>query len=67
MFQDCSHRQNDVIKRYFISQIKPFVPQQIVLDDFIANRNIKDNHKKEQLDKEETLNHEENMQLYIHL
>ena len=59
--------QNDAIKRYSPSHIRPFVEQASVLDDAIADRCIEDNQNQTHKDEEEPLFHEENVQLSVDL
>ena len=51
-----------MIKRYSSSQIKPFVKLSSVIDDTIADHDIKDCHNEAHQDKDESLHDEENMQ-----
>ena len=56
-----------VIKRYFSEQIKPFLKQPSMLDEFIAKRKIEDRYDAPDQKKDEPLLGGDNVQLNIEL
>ena len=57
--------QDRVIKRYSTSQIRPFLEQPSVLDDYIKERKIEDTHNKTNYDLDEPELDEDNIQLNV--
>ena len=51
--QNVAIEHNNVIKRYYSSQIRKFVAQPLVLNDPIADRSMEENHKEAHHHKEE--------------